>query len=159
VQSQIKGQELTAGSFELGVTQTCATCHDPHSVANDHQVRFSGTVTLNALVPDPGGSHSAEPVSFTSGDLGTAAQCAQCHHLRPTRDVPGTSIHHSHQTEMILGIGGYHYPGETYSSGGHKHMDNVCATCHMAIPSRSDCPQPGAGQPHLADARRQRHAR
>ena len=52
--------------------------------------------------------------------------------------MPNTSIHHSHQSEMVLGIGGYHYEGETYSSGSHKHMDDVCANCHMAIPGRSD---------------------
>ena len=132
----LAGGTPAAGTFELGVTQTCATCHDPHSVANKHQVRWSGTVELKAMVPDPAGNHSAELATFTTNDLGTGATCVQCHHLRPTRDVPNTSIHHSHQSEMVLGIGGYHYQGEIYPSGNHKHMEDVCATCHMAIPSR-----------------------
>lgn len=132
VQNVIKGEELTAGSFELGVTQTCGTCHDPHSKANEHQVRVAGTVTKTALVPDAAGNHSTTVTSFTSNDLGTGAICAQCHKLRPGRDVPGTSIHHSHQSEMVLGIGGYHYPGETYASGSHKFMEGSCSNCHMA---------------------------
>ncbi len=132
VQSVVKGQELTPGSFELGVTQTCATCHDPHSAKNDHQIRVAGVVTLNALVPDPAGNHTNTITSFTTPDLGTGAMCAQCHHLRPTRDVPGARIHHSHQAEMVNGIGGYHYQGEIYGSGSHKYMKDACANCHMA---------------------------
>ena len=139
VQSVVKGQALTPGSFELGVTQTCATCHDPHSADNPHQIRVAGKVTLNALVPDPAGNHSTTPTSFTSPDLGTGAMCAQCHKLRPTRDVPGTSIHQSHQSEMVFGIGGYHYPGEKYASGSHQHMKDACANCHMSkAPAGSD---------------------
>ena len=132
VKSVVKGETLESGNFELGVTITCGTCHAPHNADNEHQVRVTGAVTLTALVPDPAGNHSTTPTSFTSPDLGTGAMCAQCHHLRPTRDVPGTSIHHSHQSEMVFGIGGYHYPGETYPSGSHQHMENGCANCHMA---------------------------
>jgi hypothetical protein len=114
------------------VTQTCATCHDPHSKANEHQVRWSGTVELEAMVQGMGD----DPVKVTSQDLGLGAACAQCHHMRPGANALNTSIHHSHQTEMILGLGGYHYEGETYTSGSHKHMDNACVTCHMsAAPS------------------------
>lgn len=132
VKSVVKGETLESGNFELGVTITCGTCHAPHNADNEHQVRVTGTVTLNAMVPDPAGNHTTELASFTSPDLGTGAMCAQCHHLRPTRDVPGTSIHHSHQSEMVFGIGGYHYPGEKYTSGSHQHMENGCANCHIA---------------------------
>ncbi|MGA1196665.1 MAG: FlgD immunoglobulin-like domain containing protein [Candidatus Latescibacterota bacterium] len=132
----LNGGTPAAGSFELGVTQTCATCHNPHSKANEHQIRWSDTATLKALVPDPSGNHSNELALFEAKNLGTSAACVQCHHMRPTRDVPGARIHGSHQSEMIFAIGGYHYPGEKYPSGGHKYMDDICATCHMSIPAR-----------------------
>jgi hypothetical protein len=116
--------------LENGVTQTCATCHDPHNADNPHQLRFAGSVTLKATVPGQEGL-----VDYTA-DMGTAAMCAQCHNLRPGKDEAGKGIHHSHQTEMVLGIGGYHYPEESYSSGSHRHMTNVCTDCHMASPPR-----------------------
>jgi hypothetical protein len=122
------GETITADNLELGVTQTCATCHNPHSVANEHQVRVAGEATLTALV------QGSEEKTEVHAEMGLGAMCAQCHHLRPGADEPGTSIHHSHQTEMIQGVGGYHYPGKTYPSGGHKNMPNVCVTCHMSTP-------------------------
>jgi hypothetical protein len=100
-------------------------------VANDHQLRWKGTVQMKAMVAGTEGLST-----FTSQDLGLGATCAQCHHLRPGADQPGTSIHHSHQTEMVLGVGGYHYPNATYSSGSHKYMENACVTCHMAVQPR-----------------------
>jgi hypothetical protein len=122
-----------AGSFELGVTQTCATCHSPHSVANDKQLRWKGTVQLKAIVPGTTGLSN-----FTTNDMGIGATCAQCHHLRPGADVPGKSPHHSHQTEMLQGVGGYHFPNESYISGSHKFMENACVTCHMPVYGSSD---------------------
>jgi hypothetical protein len=126
-----------SGSFELGVTQTCGTCHEPHSVANEHQVRKVGEVTIEAMVE--GGGTTPQPVTF---DMGTGAMCAQCHNMRAGKNTVDSSIHHSHQTEMILGVGGYHYDGESYPSSSHKHMDNACVTCHMSRP-------PSGGEGHL----------
>jgi hypothetical protein len=127
---------IVPASFELGVTQTCATCHNPHSVAKDHQLRFSGEVTLEAMQV---GSEVPKPITF---DLGNGAMCAQCHNLRPGANAIGTSIHHSHQTEMVLGVGGHHYPDVEYSSGSHKFMENACVTCHMSA-------APAGGELHL----------
>jgi hypothetical protein len=126
----LAGETAAAGTFALGVTQTCATCHNPHSKKNEHQVRWSGTVEMEAMVAGMG----EDPVRHTSIDLGLGAACAQCHHLRPGANALNTSIHHSHQTEMVLGIGGYHFEGKTYPSGGHKFMPNACVNCHMADP-------------------------
>jgi hypothetical protein len=40
---------------------------------------------------------------------------------------------------MIFGLGGYHYPGETYGSGAHRNVPNVCVGCHM-VPQPSGTP-------------------
>jgi hypothetical protein len=121
-------------TIENGVTQTCVVCHDPHSAKNDHQLRYEGNVTLKALVP---GQSQTELTDYTL-NLGDGATCAQCHRLRPDEDEPGKAIHHSHQADMLAGVGGYHYSGETYASGSHKFMEDTCVKCHMSTTAATD---------------------
>ncbi|OGG48994.1 MAG: hypothetical protein A3F84_14250 [Candidatus Handelsmanbacteria bacterium RIFCSPLOWO2_12_FULL_64_10] len=128
----MKGQTPAIKDILEEVDIACAICHNPHSNANSKQVRFEGETTLSATQP---GSNT---IAETTVRMGVSATCARCHHLRTGSDRPGTRLHESHQTEMIFGMGGYHYPNETYPSGGHRHIQNVCATCHMAIPARTD---------------------
>jgi len=117
----VEGKEIE--SIGEMATITCAVCHDPHGA----ELRTTGAVTLNALVPG-----QEDAVDYVA-EMGNGATCAQCHHLRPGRNVPGTSIHRSHQTEMLQGIGGYHYPGQEYpGSLAHKNAEGACVACHMA---------------------------
>lgn len=130
---QVEGKTPTVADIKERVSINCAVCHDPHRATNESQVRFAGSTTVNAM--QPGGASTPTPATL---QMGKAATCAKCHHLRATRDAVGTRIHESHQSEMIFGMGGYHYAGETYGSGAHRNVPNVCVGCHMtAQPSRT----------------------
>ncbi len=103
---------------------TCQVCHDPHSAANEHQLRSVGDITLN----------NGETISF--GSIGKF--CMNCHLSR--RDAasyaqqwhPHFGPHHSNQADMLAGTNaitfGMHIP-----SSNHKNVvPEACVTCHMA---------------------------
>jgi predicted CXXCH cytochrome family protein len=54
--------------------------------------------------------------------------CYRCH--TDEAAVPGESVHHPNG-DMYQGIGGYEYPGETYSSSAHTYLAGACVNCHM----------------------------
>ena len=134
--AKVEGETLEAVTDMTALT--CAVCHDPHSVDKEHQLRATGSVTLNAMV-------AGQPDTMdVVVEMGNGAQCAQCHHMRPGRKMPTASthtIHRSHQTEMLQGIGGYHYPGEQYpGSMAHKNIEGACVACHMASTHDASAP-------------------
>lgn len=120
----------------------CFACHSPHS-RGDFSLRKATPVTLLsniAGVPD------------AIFDYGKGNLCAQCHMPRSTSPKmpanPGptdtlritTSRWYSHygvQSQMLMGEGGYQFPGYPYT-GNSIHQSNTvikqegCPTCHMA---------------------------
>ncbi|MEW6412784.1 MAG: hypothetical protein AB1483_09965 [Candidatus Zixiibacteriota bacterium] len=107
----------------------CFTCHNPHE---------TGTLELR----------QTEAVALIDGavfDHGAANQCAACHQSRfagsaITADQSVNSRfgpHHSNQSDMIDGTGGYEFPGEDYEFPLSPHanqVDNACVGCHMGDP-------------------------
>ena len=108
----------------------CATCHDPHSVDNEHQLR---TVADVVLVPTGG-------VSPVISDGGLGKLCMQCHHARESADdnIPeGAShfgTHHSTQADVLAAETGYKDvapAGFNWAGPSHLLIENSCITCHM----------------------------
>jgi len=85
---------------------TCAACHDPHGSKNDHQLR-----------------------------LPIAQLCEKCHNPEYPQDSVGTTVGkavHNTPAYMFEGVGGYQYPGWTYSSSPHTLVaTQKCVTCHV----------------------------
>jgi predicted CXXCH cytochrome family protein len=84
---------------------TCAACHDPHSHANDAQLRMDKTML-----------------------------CQKCHNpeYNPNEPEPdGSAVHHS-TAFMFEGIGGWEYEGYDYESSLHTTVvTEKCITCHV----------------------------
>jgi hypothetical protein len=111
---------------------TCATCHDPHSSGNEHQLR---TVTADSLEDG------------TLIDLGGVGQlCMNCHKSRRNAEEYAQEYHdhfgphHSCQSDMFLGANGVEF-GQDLPSSGHKFaLEDGCISCHMYE-------TPGDGEP------------
>jgi len=103
---------------------TCATCHDPHSAENPHQLRTVDPVTL--------------PDGVTVVDGGYANLCMECHNSRRDhmdRILNGNpEPHHGPQAEIIFGVNLPTF-GKTLPSSAHMEIENVCIACHMAATS------------------------
>lgn len=102
---------------------TCASCHDPHSDANEHLLR---TVTADSL-------NDGTPI--TLGGLGQL--CMNCHKSR--RDAETYAVeyhdhfgpHHSLQADMYLGANAIEF-GYDIGSSTHKFaVEDGCVGCHM----------------------------
>ncbi len=120
----------------------CFACHSPHSRA-DFSLRMSTPVTFLSNIA--GVSHSQ--FNYGKGNL-----CAQCHQPRdlgtqpkpdPTKTAATDSIvitsarwysHYGVQGEMLMGEGGFQFPGVTYTNSPHTNSvkQEGCPTCHMA---------------------------
>jgi hypothetical protein len=119
----------------------CFACHSPHA-RGDFSLRKATPVTIGsniAGVPD------------ATFDYGAGNLCVQCHQTRPMTpkmdaNAPGDSIaittsrwysHYGIQGQMLMGDGGFKFPGYTYTgNGSHTGSTTVkqegCPTCHMA---------------------------
>jgi len=107
--------ELNDPTAAIGIT--CATCHDPHSGDNEHQLRY--------------------PIDARTVD---AQLCMKCHQRRAIPDPESAHGPHSPQGPLLLGeIGtvGWTPPNFDYDvdriAGTHGSEANLelCATCHM----------------------------
>ncbi len=108
----------------------CTICHDPHSSANEHQVR---SVAADSL---------ANGYMITEGGLGKL--CMNCHKARSdaqasvvTKYSFSTRLgpHHAPQADLFLGRNAIEF-GESYKYSitglmSHSGVENSCATCHM----------------------------
>jgi hypothetical protein len=106
-------------------THTCSVCHDPHSVANEAQLRIVGTVEL------PGG--------VSVDNAGPSATCMVCHNGRRAPATPPSSsyAHYSTAAENLMGVNAIDYGKYTYGNTVHKLLQNgagqsLCVMCHMA---------------------------
>ncbi len=137
---RMNGQPLTGG-IPIPSPTGCFACHSPHA-RGDFSLRNANPVTIGsniAGVPD------------AVFDYGKGNQCAQCHMTRPmTPKMPSTSgptdtltitssrwySHYGVQGQMLMGEGGFEFPGYTYR-GNSNHTTNAtiktegCPTCHM----------------------------
>jgi predicted CXXCH cytochrome family protein len=85
---------------------TCVTCHDPHSKANQHQLRF-------AITPQ-------------------STICDQCHNNADTIIINSTP--HQTTSKVLSGsaLFGYQYPGEVYINSAHTYAATErCVNCHV----------------------------
>lgn len=120
----------------------CFSCHSPHQRGN-FSLRKATPVTIMSNISG---------VADASFDYGAGNQCVQCHQTRdmspkmpgspgPTDTLTITSSrwygHYGMQGQMLMGVGGFKFPGYTYR-GNSNHTTNAsikqegCPTCHMA---------------------------
>jgi len=115
----VNGDEPRTGYVPI----TCATCHDPHSDANEHQVRTTEATLANGYV-------------VTEGGLGKL--CMNCHQSR--QDAPKYTEtpsghfgpHYVPQADMINGTNAVTF-GKVLPTSPHlTAIENSCVECHMA---------------------------
>ena len=116
-----QGEEQAADEL---VPIVCASCHDPHSKANEHQLRLVSATLSNGF-------------EFNAG-LGSL--CANCHKAR----VEAVSYvddylahtshygpHHGPQADMLSAQNAYTW-GQTLGTSPHMFVtENACVDCHM----------------------------
>jgi hypothetical protein len=124
---------------------TCATCHDPHSVATPHQLRGQGNVTLMDT-SRPGGA-----TVISNGGRGQL--CMECHmsrrdavsYVKTTKGSNRFGPHHGPQADMLAGVNAITY-GLTIPSSGHGQVvTNTCVNCHMQTVGATDAAFAHAG--------------
>lgn len=111
-----------------GTNISCAVCHDPHSDANIHQLRFENT-------------QLGDGTPITIELYGTGAQCMDCHRSRryafeyasdPENASSHYGAHHGPQGDMLIGTNapdyGMNFPTSPHAIAG----GNACVDCHMA---------------------------
>jgi hypothetical protein len=114
--------------------QTCATCHDPHSVGTTTGVTTDVTVRVYGNTP-------LLLAGFQMVGVGNGAICMTCHNSRrgPRNDNtwPATveagdmarAPHGSAQTDLLAGENAYLIP--VGRRGNHSFIDDTCVNCHM----------------------------
>ncbi len=123
----IKSGKTPATSDLPGVVAiTCATCHDPHSVENPHQLRTMD-VTL------------ADGETVTGGGNGTI--CMNCHHARQDAVEYTNNYlnnlsthygpHHGPQADILSGKNAVTFGQTIYSSPHLAATTDACVRCHM----------------------------
>jgi hypothetical protein len=105
---------------------TCATCHDPHDVTNDHQLRTVDATLGNGFVVTAGGN----------GKL-----CMNCHKSRRDAiDYTNTYLshlsshygpHHGPQADMLLGQNVADFGLSLPTSAHWAAATDACLDCHM----------------------------
>jgi hypothetical protein len=109
---------------------TCATCHNPHSKENPHQLR---TVREVQLVTANGESPVVD-------EGGVGRLCMQCHHARraPEPQIQNGYAHfgpHANpQADMLKAASAYQGvadPSFPWAGPSHLLVQNSCKTCHL----------------------------
>lgn len=103
----------------------CASCHDPHSDANTHQLRKVSSVTLMN--------------GFETPDAGTGSLCMNCHQSRREATsytkqwASHYSPHYGTQTDMFYGQNAVQFGDNTITGiSTHTQLADACVTCHMS---------------------------
>ncbi len=121
----------------------CFACHSPHS-RGDFSLRNAAPVTIASNITG---------VPNALFNYGKGNLCAQCHMTRdmnpkpdPTKTAATDSIaittsrwysHYGVQGQMLMGEGGFKFPGYTYTGNSFHASSNIikqegCISCHMA---------------------------
>ncbi len=129
------GFYLSATSQTISGTQAtmpigCASCHDPHSDQNPHQLR---TVTAGSLM---------NGYKITSGGVGQL--CMNCHMSRrnaatyTTKWASHYSPHYGTQTDMFFGQNAVQFGDKSITGNTtHTQLQDACVTCHMSTATGS----------------------
>jgi predicted CXXCH cytochrome family protein len=96
---------------------TCAACHDPHSEANEYQLRRSSVAEACT------GCHENR---ISSHGL---------HHSHQGPMIVGADAEPYGPDKPTSGVGfwsGWEFPGYAYENSSHEEIEERCAVCHMA---------------------------
>jgi hypothetical protein len=123
-------------------SQTCQTCHDPHSNATagnidcTQQANYGSCSQLRIFDSLPGLPNGIHAVS----GVGAGAVCMACHNGRNGEhtDVVNTAPyaetpHDSTATEALFGYNAFFVP--EYTPSPHLAVADTCVGCHEAIPT------------------------
>ncbi|MEN8192753.1 MAG: T9SS type A sorting domain-containing protein [Bacteroidota bacterium] len=130
----VNGEEITV--METNTPISCAVCHDPHSVENEHQVRTIDAVLSNGQVVTVGG---------------TGKLCMNCHQSRREANSYTEESHRHYgphyvpMADMLLGTNAVTFGYKLPSSPHAQSIENSCADCHMAEAHVVDNIYPTAG--------------
>jgi formate-dependent nitrite reductase cytochrome c552 subunit len=114
--------------------QTCATCHDPHSIGTTTGVDTNATVRISGNTP---------PLiaGFTAFGVGKGAICMTCHNTRrglrndDTWDATvadedtARAPHGGAQADLLMGQNAYFV--NVGMRGSHSLVEDSCVNCHM----------------------------
>ena len=160
-----------AGPFLTNLFRTSPSCSGCHT----YQGFLEFAAEAGAIEPDvqnPPGDASLplvcaachEPHGDGIGDgylrIEVAGLCTKCHNPEYPPDSAGTvvgqEVHHS-TAYMFEGVGGYEYPGFTYSNSPHTFVaTKKCAQCHVYMtPFQAGPPEVPAGTGHEFVPRKQ----
>ncbi len=107
----------------------CQTCHDQHGNSNEYYLRNRPT------------NSDTLATGYKYNELGAGKLCADCHKNRTNVTVTTATkvnsehwgMHHSVQSDVLLGKNAATFGGPPYLSGSHKNVvQNACIGCHMA---------------------------
>jgi len=121
----VNGEEITS---QPPMDITCATCHDPHSEENPHQIRTLDVTLANGEVVEKGG-------------LGKL--CMNCHQGRKDAKTYVTGPdshygpHYAPQADMLLGTNAAEFGYDLQTSAHASAIENACVDCHM-YPGHAD---------------------
>ena len=113
----IRTTYIELGDPDASIGITCVVCHDPHSKANDHQLRW--------------------PIDAREVDENL---CMKCHQRRAIPDEGSSRGPHSPQGPLLLGVLGtvgwippnFEYDQDTIrGTHGSEKNQKLCATCHL----------------------------
>ena len=120
------GKQPITQNLPKVVSLTCATCHDPHSAQNPHQLRTMDVTLTNGE-------------TVTGGGNGTI--CMNCHKAREdaveyTNDYLDNlsthyGPHHGPQADILSGKNAVKFGQNIQSSPHLSATGDACVTCHM----------------------------
>jgi len=124
-------------SADIVQPQTCAACHDPHSLGNASGEPNTATVRLQNRTPELIGG-------FAAAAVGRGAICMLCHNSRRgpySTSLYGEDYHNGNvemedrtphagtQADILMGENAFFVtPG---ARGSHSLVTDTCANCHM----------------------------
>jgi hypothetical protein len=136
----------------------CSTCHDVTADNDPHRTGKNYTAGSFPLrVPTGDGDYATLEKSSArgivdgtpAGDYHLGNACIWCHRSR--KDVTnyiaptGNNLtstywgpHEGPDADVLSGLGGYHYSGQTYDVATHSVLSNGCVDCHMPEVSSND---------------------